>query len=64
MYTQIGLKIGRLYVEWIKLFHSYNNSQIHMIFTSNKMGPLHIIQELSESILMRHLLRNGLAEEI
>ena len=31
---------------------------------SNKMGPLHIIQECSESILMKHFLGNGLAEEI
>ena len=51
-------------MEWIKLFHSYNNSLIHMTFISNKMGTLHIIQVQSESILIKHFLRNGLAEEV
>ena len=35
-----------------------------MTFISNKMRPLHIIQEQSKSILMKHFLRNGLVEEV
>ena len=35
-----------------------------MTFISNKMGLLHIIQEKSNSILMKHFLRNGLAKEV
>ena len=44
-------------------FSSYINSLIQLTFISNKVVHLHIIQEVSKSILKR-FLRNGLPEQV